>query len=233
MKYKNVGVYHICRKLKGYDDDCFRRVVNSELNYLSDQDWDNVTTYIDEVEIGSPCNRSALSQMFADAAAGKLDHIRIHSYFDLWHDAKTTIDAINKLHEVNPSVDISVHGSISERLLLEFWDDSPSFDRMTVELLELQRMDGELRFLQGYYQQISPKLRNNMLQFFIDPYKLENFLEFFYLEPKGLELEDLEKMLGLAKEDVELIRLCAVMSDEGFAKLMEWIWQDLLAYYLV
>lgn len=94
-------------------------------------------------------------------------------------------------------------------------------------------MDGELRFLQEYYQQISPKLRNNMLQFFIGPDKLENFLEFFYLEPKGMELEDLEKMLGLSKEDVELIRLCAVMSDEGFAKLMKWIWQDLLAYYLV
>lgn len=233
MQYKNVGVYYICRKLKGYDEDYFLQTANREISYLKDQEWENVTTYIDEVEIGSACSRSALSQMFSDAAAGKLDHIRIHSYIDLWHDAKTTIDAINKLHEVNPSVEISVHGSISERLLLDYWDDSPSFDRITVELLELQRMDGELRFLQEYYQQISPKLRNNMLQFFIGPDKLENFLEFFYLEPKGMELEDLEKMLGLSKEDVELIRLCAVMSDEGFAKLMKWIWQDLLAYYLV
>lgn len=233
MKFKNVGVYHICRKLKGYDDDCFRRVVNMELNCLRDQNWENVTTYIDEVEIGSPCNRFALRQMFSDAAAGKLDHIRIHSYFDLWHDAKTTMDAISELWKVNPTIEISMYFSAHDRIPHNDWDSSTPFDSVAMDILSLQRMDGELRFLQEYYHQISPALRDLILQFFIDPYKLENFLEFFYLEPKGLELEDLEKMLGLSREDVELIRLCAVMSDEGFAKLMEWIWQDLLAYYLV
>lgn len=233
MQYKNVGVYYICRKLKGYDEDYFRQAANREISYLKDQEWENVATYIDEVEIGSSCRRSALSQMFSDAAAGKLDHIRIHSYFDLWHDAKTTMDAINKLWEANPAIEFSMCFSARDCIPHKDWDNSTPFDSLAMDMLDLQRMDGELRFLQEYYHQISPAKRNMILQYFIDPYKLENFLEFFYLEPKGMELEDLEKMLGLSKEDVELIRLCAVMSDEGFAKLMKWIWQDLLAYYLV
>lgn len=233
MQYNNVGVYHICRKLKGHDDDYFRREAHADLHLLTDPEWKSVTVYMDEAEIGSRCGRAELNRMFSNAAAGILDHIRIHSYFDLWHDAKTTMDAINKLWAANPTIGISFHSSAQDRYPNRPWDKCLPFDRLAHELMELQRMDGELRFLQEFYYQISPALRIAMLQYFIDPYKLENFLEFFYLEPKGMELEDLVTMLGLPPEDIALIKFCAEPSDDSYAKILEWIWQDLLAYFLV
>ena len=233
MQYKNVGIYNICRTLKGYDKEYFYDVSNRERAYIIEEDWENVVVYMDEAEIGSVCDRTELSRMFADAAAGKLNHICICTWFDLWHDAKTSMDEINKLRKANPSVGVSVYGSIGKRILLDFLTENPTANRLAKELLELQRMDGELSFLREFYRQITPELRNDMLQFFVDPTKLDGFLEFFYLEPQGLELEDLKNTLGLSKEDTELIRLCVPISDEGYAKLMDWVWQDLLAYYLV
>lgn len=233
MQYENVGVYNICRILKGYDKEYFYEVANRERSYLINESWGKVTAYMDEAEIGSVCARTELSRMFADAAAGKLDHIRIHSYYDMWHDPQIAVEEICKLREANPTIEISFYLSAQDKYPLRIWDKHLSFDRLVLEMLDLSKMVGDLRCIQSCYYQLSPQVRNMILQHNINPYKLVDFLDFFYLEPKGLELEDLEKTLGLSKNDIELIRFAADPSDEGYAKLMDWILQDLLAYYLV
>lgn len=232
-KYKNVGVYTICRTHSKGDINAYRNMAKEVGFFAKNDSWENFEMYIDEVSIGAVCDRNNLKRLVNDALSGKIDLIYMGSIWDLWHNPQHFVETANMLRSFETPIGIIIPKGITPHCpaMLNSLDNE-SFNRMIYEVLELQKADMDLMFLAANKDYIS---KESLLEIFahrIDHDMLYTFFVDFILGARDLDWLDLKSKIGLSDDDIRFLQLGWHPADEGLKKIIEWGLNDILAYYL-
>ena len=233
-KYKNVGVYTICRTHSKGDIDTFRHMAEDVGVFAQNDSWENYEMYIDEVSIGSVCDRASLKRLINDALSGKIDLIYIGSIWDLWHNPQHFVETANMLRSFDTPIGIVLPKGITPHcpVMLNSLDNE-SYNRMIYEVLELQKADIDLMFLAANKEHVSKETLLNIFTHRVDHDMLYNFFVDFILGARDLDWLDLKTEIGLSDDDIHFLQLAFHPTDEGIERIIEWGLNDILAYYLV
>ena len=232
-QYKNVGVYTICRTHPKGDIESHRQIAQQVGVFAMNDKWESYEMYIDEVSIGTTCNRSNLNRLINDALSGKVDLIYMNSLWDVWHNPQRFIETANMLRSLNEPVGIIIPKGVNPHCPTMMNSlDKESFDRMMYEVLELQKADIDLMFLAANYDVLSKELLHLIFTHRIDNDMLYTYFIDFIMGARDLEWADIQNEIGLSDEDIKLMQLAWNPTDEGIDKIIKWGLRDILSYYL-
>lgn len=232
-QYKNVGVYTICRTHPKGNLEAHRQLAKQVGVFAMNDKWENYEMYIDEVSIGTTCDRTNLNRLINDALSGKVDLIYIDSIWDLWHNPQHFVETANMLRSLNEPIGVLIPKGINPHCppMLNSLDHE-SFERMIIEVLELQKADIDLMFLAANKDYISKGTILNIFAHRIDRDMLYDFFIDFILGARDLDWLDLKSEIGLSDDDIRFLQLAFHPTDEGIERIIEWGLNDILAYYL-
>lgn len=231
-EHKNIGVYVLCRILPNGEADYFRR----EAEWLGTRnirpDQKNITLYTDEVRIGEKNNHTNLDRLIEDAVAGKVDHIIIANVLDLWHSPQKIFDTVQKLKQLETPVTIqsfptSMYWTMRNPIPFDDWEGA-----LLLNSLHALRMVNDLQFVYENYEVLSKRVRNGIIYRCIDPEMFEEYLLFYYLEPREMELKEFAQQAGLDTDDIDVIKECWSPSAKQHDAMIEIMGKEFVAFYL-
>lgn len=230
--YKNVGVYVLCRIGKYADAESYHH--NAKANYFvpSDEVWENIIFYTDDIELGKVSDRANLQKLINDAMFGKIDRIYIHTMWDFWHNPQRLFDTVRNLNSLPNPVNMTVNSQRKNPPMMMSSMDELGLFYMLQEILANQETENSFMFAAANWDYISDKLKKLMVSSQIEADMLYSYFIDFQMSPRDVEWADLQKEIGLSDEDINCVRECWIPSDEGLVKILNWSENQILHYYL-
>lgn len=232
MEYKNIGVYVLCRIPAIGDTDYFQREAEFKGTRNISPDQKNITLYIDEVKVGEKSDRANLDRLLADAECGKVDHIIIADVLDLWHSPQRIFDTVQRLKQLETSVTIrsfptSMYWTLRNPVPFDDWEGS-----LLLNSLHALRMVNDLQFVYDNYEVLSKRVRNGIIYRCIDPEMIEEYLLFYFLEPRDMEIEDFAKKIGIEADNIDAIKECWAPNVKQLDTMIDILGKEFVAFYL-
>lgn len=233
VEYKNIGVYVMCRIPTIGRAEYFRKEAYFKATRNFSPDQKNITMYMDEVRIGEECERSNLDRLIADAMEGKIDHIVIADVLDLWHSPQKIFDMVQMLKQQEKPV------SIQSFPTSQYWtlrNPVPFDDReksLLLNSLHALRMVNDLQFVYDNYDTLDRTVRNSLIYRSIDPEMMEEYLLFYYLEPRDMEIADFAKQIGVETTDIDVIKECWSPNVKQHDMMIDILGKEMIAFHLV
>lgn len=230
--YKNVGVYVLCRIGKYADAEIYRHDAKSNYFVPSDEKWENVIFYTDDIELGKVSDRANLQKLINDAMSGNIDRIYIHTMWDFWHNPQRLFDNVRNLNSLPTPVKMTINSRRrNPPIIMDSTEDRGLF-YMLQEILANQETENSFMFAAANWNYISDELKKLMVSSQIDADMLYSYFIDFQISPRDIEWEDLQKEIDLSDEDTNSIRECWIPSDDGLLKILNWSENQMLQYYL-
>lgn len=232
MDYKNIGIYALCRILSIGDIEHFRREARFKGTRNISPDQENITLYIDEVKLGEHNDRTNLDRLIGDAESGKVDHIIIADVLDLWHSPQKVFDAMRKLKQLAVPVTMqsfptSQYWALRNPVPFDDWEGSLIFNT-----LHAQRMVNDLQFVYENYDRLEERVRNGIISRCIDHEMVEEYLLFYYLEPRDMEIADFANLIGVETDDIDILKECWLPNAKQRDMMIEILGKELIAFFL-
>lgn len=232
MEYKSIGIYVLCRIPSIGDVAYFRREAQLKGTRNISPDQKNITLYIDEVKLGEHNDRPNLDRLIGDAEIGKVDHIIIADVLDLWHSPQKVFFAMQKLKQLAVPVTMlsfptSQYWSLRNPVPFDDWEGS-----LILNLLHARRLAEDLQFVFDNYDTLEERVRNGIISRCIDPEMIEEYLLFYYLEPRDMEISDFAKLIGVETNDIEILKECWLPNAKPSDDMIRILGKELIAFYL-
>lgn len=232
MEYKNIGIYALCRIPTIGEVEHFRR--EAQFKGTRNVSWDkkNFTVYMDEARVGEHCDRPKLDQLIADAETGTVDHIIIADVLDLWHSPQKIYEAMKKLSQLETPVAMhscptSQYWTLRNPVPFDDWEGS-----LILNSLHARRLVDDLQFVYDNYDNLDERVRNGIISRCIDPEMIEEYLLFYYLEPRDMEVSDFAKLIGVETDDIEILKECWLPNAKPSDVMIRVLGKELLAFFL-
>lgn len=243
--YKNVGLYKLCRifpeKTTRFSVEEANKIIKTDapLPFLTEDDitdfeekWENQTVYYDFAEYGQECERENLTRLIEDAKSGKIDHICIYSLWDFWHSPNKLVETINELKSLPTPVGIRFYHCSSPCVFNKCTLDEKECRVIMQESELVERIILDFKSVQANKRFISKGLTRAVINKHLDTVMLLEFFADFYILPFSPSWQEIQKELGTSEKDSKALRDVWAPSKEGLTKIIRWVTQEILQYYL-
>lgn len=232
--FKNIGVYGIARKHPKGDEKAYLSLATEPFYYNRKQEWTNFTMYVDEANVGTVCDRANLRQLINDAACEKVDHIFICSLWDFWHDAQMLKDTMDMLNNLPIPVGITFPKEKNRFCspILTSLNDDDGYNRIIYEMLQIQKMEVEFRFLAAN-DNMSMVAKRTIFEDHIDQKMLHKYFFDNFIVAKEMDWPDIQNAIGLSDTDIYEIKEIGYPSQEGIEQIIAWGMRGILSHYLI